>query len=702
MANRYWVNPAGTSASWTPTNTTNWSATSGGPGGASVPTSADDVFFNASSGRFDGIATGTANAKSLDLTGFTGSFGGVQSINLSGNLTFSSTMTLTGLSGYTFLASATITTQNLIPTLGRNQNLVVNGTGITVTLNGNWYGANNGNITVTNGTLNVNSSIINIGGILLNSGGTRSISFSGSPTITLGAATAINANGATSFNAGTSQINVTAVSPTVVGMSTLHNLSFTNTAIGTANLNTVTNLNSLTFAQKTTNALSLISTNSSTITIAGALTINSGQTDPTRRYQWFPSTIGTTRTISANSVDIVCLDFMDIAASGSASWNDSSRTRYWGDCKGNSGITFAAGRTVYWNLAGAQVWNAVGWSNVSGGTPDAQYFPLAQDTAVFNDAGSVTGTISINTEFALGTVDMSARTSAMTLGGFGSRRIHGNWTNGSGTTISSTGFMVFQGRNTQTLTSAGKSFNSGVIEINSPGGTVLLADDLTHTGTTALRLNGGTFNANNYNVTTPSLQSLFSGTRAVNMGSGTWTLTGAADVWQLNNIAGLTINASTSTIVCTNTTTTDRRFNGAGFTYNNITIGGTTGTSIFNFLGGGIYNTLSSTKTVAHTIRFQLSTTNTFTNFNINGTAGNVVTLASCTSTGGASDGQHTLAKAGGGTVTVNYFSIQDSTATPDLTWLAINSTDVVDNSGWYFGAFPATSSGNFFLMFGS
>lgn len=38
MADRYWV---GGSGSWNATTTTNWSATSGGLGGASAPTSAD-------------------------------------------------------------------------------------------------------------------------------------------------------------------------------------------------------------------------------------------------------------------------------------------------------------------------------------------------------------------------------------------------------------------------------------------------------------------------------------------------------------------------------------------------------------------------------------------------------------------------------------------------------------------------------------
>jgi len=43
MANRYWVGGTGT---WNTSSTTNWSASSGGTGGASVPTAADSVFFD--------------------------------------------------------------------------------------------------------------------------------------------------------------------------------------------------------------------------------------------------------------------------------------------------------------------------------------------------------------------------------------------------------------------------------------------------------------------------------------------------------------------------------------------------------------------------------------------------------------------------------------------------------------------------------
>jgi hypothetical protein len=47
MADRYWVGGTGT---WNTTNTANWSNVSGGAGGFSVPTAADNVFFDTASG----------------------------------------------------------------------------------------------------------------------------------------------------------------------------------------------------------------------------------------------------------------------------------------------------------------------------------------------------------------------------------------------------------------------------------------------------------------------------------------------------------------------------------------------------------------------------------------------------------------------------------------------------------------------------
>ena len=66
MANRYWVGGTGT---WDSTTKTNWSATSGGAGGATVPTSADDVYIdaNSGSGTYTITQTGGTDRKSTRL-----------------------------------------------------------------------------------------------------------------------------------------------------------------------------------------------------------------------------------------------------------------------------------------------------------------------------------------------------------------------------------------------------------------------------------------------------------------------------------------------------------------------------------------------------------------------------------------------------------------------------------------------------------
>jgi len=91
MADRYWVGGNGT---WN-TTTTNWSATSGGAGGASAPTSADDVFFdaNSASGSYSvTFTTTTVSARSISVDkpasgtiAWTGNTG--NTISLSGNFT---------------------------------------------------------------------------------------------------------------------------------------------------------------------------------------------------------------------------------------------------------------------------------------------------------------------------------------------------------------------------------------------------------------------------------------------------------------------------------------------------------------------------------------------------------------------------------------------------------------------------------------
>lgn len=127
MANRYWV---GGNATWDATAGTKWSATSGGAGGASVPTAADIALFDAASGASTvTIGSGTAICLQLNMTGFTGTLAfGSNSIELPGSgvaiyvgaTTFSVTgtpvinCTYAGSTGTRTIACAAVTEANTI------------------------------------------------------------------------------------------------------------------------------------------------------------------------------------------------------------------------------------------------------------------------------------------------------------------------------------------------------------------------------------------------------------------------------------------------------------------------------------------------------------------------------------------------------------------------------------------------------------
>ncbi len=126
MADRYWV---GGTAAWDGTAGTKWATTSGGAGGASVPTSADDVFFTFPSAGTCTISTGNTGAKSINCTGFTGTLAGNASITVSGSITLVNLMT------YNYIGALTINgTGTLITAAKSLGSLTINGSGITVTL----------------------------------------------------------------------------------------------------------------------------------------------------------------------------------------------------------------------------------------------------------------------------------------------------------------------------------------------------------------------------------------------------------------------------------------------------------------------------------------------------------------------------------------------------------------------------------------
>lgn len=86
------------------------------------------------------------------------------------------------------------------------------------------------------------------------------------------------------------------------------------------------------------------------------------------------------------------------------------------------------------------------------------------------------------------------------------------------------------------------------------------------------------FSANNNNISVVNVSLTGAGTRTLNMGSGTWTVTGngGTAIWDCTTCGALTLNAGTSTLVFTpsGTASGSRNFTGGGKTYSTVTISG--------------------------------------------------------------------------------------------------------------------------------
>lgn len=442
---------------------------------------------------------------------------------------------------------------------------------------------------------------------------------------------------ALTFDAGTSSIICTSTSGLTftTGNRTFYDVSFTGNIL--PNYNTTVSGGG-TFRNLTCNSTSSSGTRyllfPSPVTVTDTLTV--GTSVASSRLFIAPSSTTIGRGVSTAALTVGTLvstncDFEDVTLSGTASGTSVTRG---GDFGGNSGITFPSPKTVYWNLAGSQNFFSVGWATSSGGTPDVNNFPLAQDTAVFDNTGAA-GTVTMSAAYRCGSaINASARTSAMTFA-FGTSffYMHGDLTLGTGVTVTNASFIsvYFVSRGTQTITTNGVSIPATVV-ISAGAGVrnaykTQLGGALTITGTSSsLTIESGIFDAVSYNVTSTSVKDNVTATaRTLKMGSGTWTVTGTGTVWNFNE-GNVNLDSGTSTIVLSSTSTTARTFNGGSYTYNKLVIGGITGISTLTISGNNFFKEFSSSKIVGHTIALG-TTTQFFGKWLVTGTFGNVVTL---------------------------------------------------------------------------
>ena len=548
------------------------------------------------------------SARTSALTLYVGAACGIY-----GNWTNGSGITISGLQTLTFSGRNT----QVITSAGKpfTGSITVDSFGGTVEL-ADALSAVTRSLSVINGTFDTKGYSVTAGALSSSNSNVREIKL-GASTVTLNNQIFVNVSGSINlaFDAGTSSIVSTNSGGILQGGVTFYNMTFTSTAAGIITINQSNTFNNLSITAPASAGLRQVSiagnqTITGTLTVAGATAV--------RRIMLRSSVVGTTRTLPVGTLSADDCDFRDITIAGTAAGGSPTRA---GDCGGNSGVTFPAPKTVYWNLSGTQFWSSTGWATSSGGTPALDNFPLAQDTAVFDDTGAA-GSVGLQA-FNIGTFDMSARTTAITLGTNGAPFIYGNWSFGTGVTANtSTQVPVFSGRGTSTITSNGVAFGSA-ITINCGPSTVQLADALELTSARTLTLTSGTFDAVSYNVTA-GRHSYAASNTTLKMGSGTFTASGTGNVWTVSG--GLTLYKGTADILLSNTTTTARTFQGSSLSYNKLTIGGATGTSTLTISGNNQFTELASTKTVAHTIALG-TTTQTFGKWSVTGTAGNVVTL---------------------------------------------------------------------------
>lgn len=701
--------------------------------------------FNIINGTYPLTITTGSIFGALNFTGFTGTWApGTATCTFYGSLTLVSGMTFTTGSGTWTWANTSGT--GVITSASKTLfSITQSGVGGTVQLAANTTLSTTATYTLTAGTLDLgtNTATLSTGSFSSSNSNTRVIAFGTGNITTTGSSTAWTTSTSTNLTfSGTPTVNISNNSATATTIAAA--VTAAGTGFGVApNFNITTGTYSLTISSaskvKSLNFTGFTGTwapSTAACTFFADLTLVSGMTFTAGTNTWtFARNLSSPQVITSagkllNSITQTGASTIVQLAAGTTTLNPTAATGVYTLTNGTldlatnnatlSCTSFLANNTntrsidfgstgnisIANTTTGATLWSTLDATNFTYTGTSAVSINFQNNTQlidVHNTSGTESNALNFSITISTGnpTLSNGSYFRSLTLAG-GTYIPNTSITIFKDATLSNsamstagTGPWTFAATSgTQTITSNGKSCPS--IVQNNPGATVLLADNFSTNNSSTYTLTAGTLNANNQNFTTLGFISNNSNTRTITMGSGTWTISGAGNIWQLATTTGLTFNKDTANIVLSNTTTTARTFAGGGLTYNNLTIGGATGISTLTFTGNNTFNTLASTKTVAHTITLPAGNTTTVADWTIQGTAGNVVTLNS--STPGV---QATLTKTTASPpVNTYYMDIKDSNATPGYnTWYALSSTDSGNNTGWNITGNAYFNSGGFFFF---
>lgn len=626
-----------------------------------MPTSADDVFFDANSGG--GTVTNTGGSvcvcRNLDMTGFTG----VTSSGSTVVMTSPTVLKLSTANAWGFFATLATGATLVVTSNGRSMaTLTISGTATSVasladalnvtgalTINNGAFVTNSNAVTAgsfassatNNRTLTLGASSVTITGTASNTwntstitnlivtANTATITFTGASSVTLINAGGLNFNGSSIAVTGTGQ-------PIVSGLTCAN---FTRTGIATK-----------TDAVQFTSAL----------TVTGTLSLTGNSS--TNRLLVASNLVGTARTITAAAVSISNADFADIIGAGAASWNLSAITGGSGDAGGNSGITFTASATQTRTGAGGN------WSTAASWTSRA---PLPQDDVTV--AGAASGTITADMPRLGRSLNFTGFTGTLTQST--NNLIYGSLVLGTGMSITATGLnFTLRGRGAFSITSNGVVVpgSGGSLTIDAPGGTYTHADAAFWGATISVL--SGTWDTNGMSTRVWAITTSGTATRGITFRTSTVTLAASSSVVFSATGSGLTASLASSTIVVGTAAAVARSFIGGGLTYGTLsyTIAASTGTLLIT--ASNTFGTLDVGS--GRTLQFAAGTTQTVAAWNVNGASGAPTTVN--TDTAGSAATVSTP-----NTLHAKYLTLQDIAGAGVGVKNARRSTIVSNVTGW-------------------
>jgi hypothetical protein len=343
MADRYWVLGTGT---WDATNTVNWSASSGGAGGASVPTASDNVFFDANSNVGVTAFTVTMANSPRVCNDFTAS-GLDGTITLAGTgiaLTVSGSLTFTNfIRSYTGATTFNATTTGKTVTTGGinfgSSRVIFNGVGGGWSLGSALTGTT---LELGNGTLNLAGYTATFSTRFGTLAGTKNLTFNGGTLVCSGGiAGAVNNNNPTNFTTtagtGTGTISMTgAGGKSFVGGGSTFNCTLNQGGAGALTITGSNTFSNITNTRKSVSATSILFTAGTTNTFA-----DWNASGESTRLLTIGSDTAASHTLSKAS-GTVSADFLSISrstATGGAGWYAGANSTDGGN---NSGWIFTA------------------------------------------------------------------------------------------------------------------------------------------------------------------------------------------------------------------------------------------------------------------------------------------------------------------------------------------------------------------------